>query len=312
MRNEYRIVYFEPRSVADDLGISLTELYAVSNTVDRHYRKSEIPKKNGRVRVLHVPDERLKFIQRRINERILSKVTVSPYATAYKYNSGTRQNALPHVGKARILKLDIEHFFDSIMYSQVKDMVFPEEYFAESVRILLSMLCYYKDSLPQGAPTSPAISNIIMRDFDLDVGAWCKSRGISYTRYCDDMTFSGEFDPAEVTAYVSERLRVMGFFLNRRKTKTVKNSQRQLVTGVVVNEKPSVPSEMRRKLRQELYYCKKFGIAEHMKRLGIPDDEKTYIMRLLGRVEYFLSVSGENKEFTEYKKWLTDELKRHR
>lgn len=306
------IVYFEADSVADDLGIGLTELYAVSNTADRHYRKVELPKKGGGVRLLHVPDDRLKFIQRRINERILSRITVSPYATAYKYNSSIRKNALPHVGKAMVLKLDIEHFFDSIMYSQVKDKVFPKEYFSESIRILLSMLCYYKDALPQGAPTSPAISNIIMRDFDEEVGHWCKSRGISYTRYCDDMTFSGEFDPTEVTEYVVGRLREMGFFLNKRKTKTVKNSQRQLVTGVVVNEKPSVPSEMRHKLRQELYYCKKFGVAAHMEKHGVPDDTATYIMRLLGRVEYFLNISGGNKEFLEYKSWLTDELKRHR
>lgn len=306
------IVYFEAESVAADLGISLTELYTVSNTVDKHYRRVELPKKDGGIRVLHVPDDKLKLIQRRINDCILSRIAVSRYATAYKYNSGIRQNALPHVGKARILKLDIRHFFDSIMYSQVKDMVFPEEYFAESVRILLSMLCYYRDSLPQGAPTSPAISNIIMRDFDEEVGHWCRERKITYTRYCDDMTFSGDFDPAEVTAYVSDRLREMGFFLNRRKTKSVKNSQRQLVTGVVVNEKPSVPSETRRKLRQELYYCRKFGITAHMERLGITDDTATYIARLLGRVEYFLNISGGSKEFLEYKNWLTNELKRHK
>ena len=306
------IVYFELSSVAADLCIPLTELYSVSNSINKHYKRVDVPKKSGGYRTLHVPDNRLKNIQRRINERILSKVSVSQYATAYRYNSSVVNNAVPHVGKPVVLKLDISGFFDSILYSQVKELVFPKEYFSESVRILLSLLCYYKDSLPQGAPTSPAVSNIIMREFDEDVGHWCKRQNITYTRYCDDMTFSGDFNTEAVTRYVSERLRKMGFFLNEKKTIAVKNSGRQLVTGIVVNEKPSVPSESRRKLRQEIHFCQKFGVTEHIKRSGISDNPRTYIMRLIGRAEYFHSVSPDNAEFVSYKNWLTEQLKQHK
>ena len=136
---------------------------------------------------------------------------ISRYAKAYRFGSTTLKNAKPHIGKKAVLKLDILHFFDSVRYSDVKDKVFPEEIYAENIRILLAMLCYYKDFLPQGAPTSPAITNILMYEFDELVGQWCRDRAISYTRYCDDMTFSGDFDPSEVIRFVKLELKKIGF-----------------------------------------------------------------------------------------------------
>ena len=96
----------------------------------------------------------------------------------------------------------------------MKDAVFPPEIFSEPLRVLLTMLCYYRDALPQGAPTSPAIVNILLRDFDLRVGGWCRKRDIVYTRYCDDLTFSGE-DLSGVQAVAEAELRALGFYLDR-------------------------------------------------------------------------------------------------
>lgn len=106
----------------------------------------------------------------------LSDIRFSKYAKAYKPGSSIQKNACPHVGKKKILKLDIEGFFDHILYSRVKDAVFYEEKYSKSIRILLTMLCYHNDSLPQGAPPSPAITNIIMYDFDETVGAFCNKK----------------------------------------------------------------------------------------------------------------------------------------
>ena len=142
----------------------------------------------------------------------------------------------PMWGKPCVLKLDIRHFFDSILYSAVKETAFPAEVYAENLRILLAMLCYGWDRLPQGAPTSPCITNILMRDFDNEVGAWCRERQIAYTRYCDDMTFSGDFARDEVLRCVEPRLRALGFYLNPGKTKWLPADRRQLVTGIVVNK----------------------------------------------------------------------------
>lgn len=146
-------------------------------------------------------------------------------------------------------------FFDSIRYSSVKETAFPEEIYSEQIRILLTMLCYYKDTLPQGAPSSPAITNILMYAFDERVGKWCREREICYTRYCDDLTFSGDFRPEVVVGYVKAELKSCGFLLNQQKTHIQNMGHRQTVTGIVVNEKPNVPENYRRELRQELYYC---------------------------------------------------------
>ena len=298
------IVYRELSSLEQDLGISAKTLYAVSNNLGKHYHRAKLPKKNGGFRTLSVPDEVLKSIQKRIAGVLLLHMPVSRYARAYRFGSSTLRNARHHVGKQVVLKLDILHFFDSIRYSTVKDKVFPGEIYAEPLRILLTMLCYHKDALPQGAPSSPAITNIILYEFDELVGQWCRERGIAYTRYCDDMTFSGSFDPAEVIRFVSAELKKMGFLLNRQKTRIQRPGRQQSVTGIVVNEKLSIPAAYRRKLRQELYYCRKFGIPEHLRKTGLEIPEDAYRMRLLGRVNYVLQVHPNDREMLEARKWL--------
>jgi len=303
------IVYRELSSLEQDLGVSAKTLYAVSNNLGKHYRKAKLPKENGGYRNLSVPDEVLKVIQRRIADVLLIHMPVSRYAKAYRFGSSTLRNAGLHVGKQVVLKLDILHFFDSIRYSTVKDKVFPEEIYAEPLRILLTMLCYHKDALPQGAPSSPAITNIILYEFDELIGQWCRERDISYTRYCDDMTFSGDYDPAEVIRFVRLELKKMGFLLNEQKTRIQYPGQQQTVTGIVVNEKLSIPADYRRKLRQELYYCRRFGIQEHMQKTGLEIPEEAYRMQLLGKVNYVLQVHPEDKDMLDARKWLQQSTK---
>ena len=298
------IVYRELSSLERDLGINAKTLYAVSNNIGKHYHKAKLPKKSGDYRNLSVPDEVLKSIQKQIAEVLLIHMPVSRYAKAYRFGSSTLRNAKHHVGKQVVLKLDILHFFDSIRYSTVKDKVFPEEIYAEPLRILLTMLCYHKDALPQGAPSSPAITNIILYDFDEQIGRWCRECGIAYTRYCDDMTFSGDFDPAEVIRFVRLELKKMGFLLNEQKTKIQCPGQQQTVTGIVVNEKLSIPADYRRKLRQELYYCRKFGVQEHLQKIGLEIPEDIYRMQLLGKVNYVLQVHPNDKDMLDARKWL--------
>lgn len=298
------IVYRELSSLERDLGIGAKTLYAVSNNLGKHYRKAKLPKKSGGYRKLSVPDEVLKSIQKRIADVLLIHMPVSRYAKAYRFGSSTLRNAKHHVGKQVVLKLDILHFFDSIRYSTVKDKVFPEEIYAEPLRILLTMLCYHKDALPQGAPSSPAITNIILYEFDELTGQWCRERDIAYTRYCDDMTFSGDFDPAEVIRFLRLELKKIGFLLNEQKTRIQSPGQQQTVTGIVVNEKLSIPADYRRKLRQELYYCRKFSIQEHLQKSGLDIPEETYQMRLLGKVNYALQVHPVDKDMLDARKWL--------
>ena len=301
----FMIVYRELSSLERDLAIPGKTLYGISNNLNKHYHQTKLPKKCGGYRNLSVPDEVLKSIQRRITEVLLIHMPVSRYAKAYRFGSSPLLNAKQHVGKHVVLKLDILHFFDSIRYSTVKDKVFPGEIYADPLRILLTMLCYHKDALPQGAPSSPAITNIILYEFDELVGRWCLERGIVYTRYCDDMTFSGDIDPAEVISFIRAELKKEGFLLNEQKTKIQRPGQQQTVTGIVVNEGLSIPADYRRKLRQELYYCRRFGIREHLQRIGSEISEETYRMQMIGKVNYLLQVHPNNRDMLEARKWLS-------
>jgi retron-type reverse transcriptase len=163
------------------------------------------------------------------------------------------------------------------------------------------MLCYYKDVLPQGAPTSPAITNILLRNFDETVGAWCEERQIAYTRYCDDMTFSGDFDEKAVIAFVTDELKVIGFTPNKRKTTVVTSGKRQTVTGLVVNEKVSLPADYRRQIRKEVHFCEKYGVEDHLKAIGSPLAPEKYLASLLGRIGYVLQITPDDRTFREYR-----------
>ena len=291
------------------LGFSAKALYAVSKAPWKHYHSVKIAKNDrGDYRELNVPDEFLKAIQRRIADQLLAEQSISPYAMAYRPGGSTIANAKPHIGKEVLLKLDIRHFFDNIPYAVIKEKAFPANTYSESIRILLTLLCIHKDALPQGAPTSPAISNIVMRDFDNVIGKWCADREIAYTRYCDDMTFSGNFEAREIIELVRAELRKMGLFLNEKKTVRVIRGQRQSVTGLVVNDGLSIPSAYRKKLRQELYYCQKYGVEEHLRQMESTESAESYLTKVLGRVNYVCSVMPENQEMIQYKKWTLRQM----
>ena len=297
------IVYRELAFIERDLGFPARTLYGLSHNLEKHYHNVFIPKSDGSKRRLSVPDLILKKVQRSIADHILTQYPVSKHAMAYKAGSSVQRNAKLHVGKKKVLKLDIEGFFDNILYSRVKDIVFFEEKYSEPIRILLTMLCYYKESLPQGAPTSPAITNILMYDFDEKIGSFCARRGISYTRYCDDMTFSGDFDEREMIVLVKEELYKLGLFLKNRKTAVVPSTKRQTVTGIVVNEKLNITKEYKKKIRQEMHYINRFGIDEHLRRLCVAD-KQGYVRSLMGRITYVLQTVPNNAEFLSYKESL--------
>ena len=301
------IVYRELSSIEQDLSFPAKTLYGLSNNLEKHYHSVFIPKSDGSKRKLCVPDLILKQVQKSIADNILIQYPISRYAKAYKPGSSVQKNARPHVGKKKVLKLDIEGFFDHILYSQVKDTVFYKEKYSEHIRILLTMLCYFKESLPQGATTSPAITNIIMYNFDETVGSFCEKKHIAYTRYCDDMTFSGDFDEKEVIDFVKDELYKLGLFLKNRKTVVIPSTKCQCVTGIVVNEKINITKDYKKKIRQEMYYIRKYGLDGHLSRMNISDKEQ-YILSLKGRIAFVLQTIQNDGEFMEYKRFLNQPL----
>lgn len=283
-------------------------LYGISNNIDLNYEEIIIKKKNKNLRYLNEPSPILKGIQKRILKNVLEEKMISKCAYAYKKGLSTILNAKSHVGCKAILKLDIENFFDNINFYKVYNSCFNENLYPKKLGMLLTNLCVYNDRLPQGSPTSGYISNIVLRNFDCNIDAYCKDKNINYTRYSDDMTFSGDFDIRKLIKYVNELLYKERFRLNKSKIKVVLNTTRQQVTGIVVNEKINLSKNYKRKIRQEVYYVLKYGVKSHIEKRNINLSCNRYLSVLLGKINYVLTVNPNDKEFINYK----NEIKRIR
>ncbi len=284
-------------------------IYSISNNIEKNYKIYKIKKRNGKYRNICEPSSNLKQIQKRILTNILNNKSISKYAKAYHKGVGLKDNAIPHINKEMILKLDIKDFFENISFVDIYNSCFSIEYFPKSVGMILTYLCTYDNHLTQGSPTSAYISNLVMKEFDEELGNWCNLKNISYTRYSDDMTFSGEFNPGELIVKVRKMLYKLGLELNNNKIHIVHKSSSQKVTGIVVNEKLQVNIKYRNKIRQEIYYIKKFGLSSHMKKSDINIESKKYLNKLYGRILYVLQINEYDKEFIKYKQFIKN-LKR--
>lgn len=276
-------------------------IYSLTNPIEKNYQVYKIKKHNGQYRTIYSPSPLLKKVQRAILKNILNNKKIAQYAKAYKQGICLKDNAYPHQNQKIILKLDIINFFENIEYYDVYRTCFNEEYFPKPVGHLLTYLCTYESRLPQGAPTSAYISNLVMKEFDETLGEWCQAKKINYTRYSDDMTFSGDFQPHEVITKVRKLLYPLNLKLNNKKIHVISNSQQQNVTGIVVNKKIQVSSKYRNKIRQEIYYIKKYGIESHLAKAKIKNVPKKYINTIYGKILYVLSIDPENQEFLKYK-----------
>ncbi len=303
--NEIPFIY-DTYQLADFFGTSRKNLFKVSKNVDKYYYSTTIKKRSGGVRKLNVPDDTLKFMQRCILKRILCELPVSKYATAYKKGATLKDNAKVHSAKKYILKLDLKDFFDSITFMQVYNAAFSTRYFPKQIGVILTTLCTREDVLPQGTPTSPALSNLVMKNFDDSFGSWCAKRGFSYTRYCDDITVSSDNELKGVYSKCKFMLSKMGFEINEKKTRFITNASRQTVTGLTVNSSVKVPTPYKKELRQAVYYTLKYTAVDALKRdksferktqRTIDEEAVRYLNCLIGKVSYVLQIEEDNAYF---------------
>jgi RNA-directed DNA polymerase len=276
---------------------------------DAYYRKFAIDKKKDGKRIIHEPLPNLKTIQYWILENIFSEIPVSPYAKAYVKKRGLKQNLRFHKEKKKVLNLDIKNFFPSISLEQVEN-IFKSVGYSDTLTKYLSKLCMLQNSLPQGAPTSPYISNIVMNSFDDLVSKYVRNLNINYSRYADDMTFSGDFDEKHIINFIEETLAKYNFFLNDKKTRLMYNSQRQIVTGVIVNKKIQLSKEKRKRLRLILHYFKLNGIDDFMIKNEKTTTKEKFLNSLIGQVSFGLYLNRTDKCLLELKEIITLELKK--
>ena len=286
---------YDRYQLASVLGVTADELSRALGDIPSMYKRSRIPKKTGGTREIREPLSPLRGMQENILRQILYSIPISEFAGAYYPGARLYRNASPHTGKRCILKMDVTDFFGSIRYDAVLSSVFNIERYPEDIGAALASLCCLDGALPQGACTSPAISNIVMEAFDDSFGRWCGKLGFSYTRYSDDITVSGSgrLYPAYLKA--KAMLGDMGLELNEKKTRFITSASRQTVTGLTVNRRVRVPSDYKRKLRQELHYVLRYGLDNAADYMGVPT--KKYYQQLMGRLNYVLSIEPTNEYF---------------
>lgn len=262
------------------------------------YRTFSVPKRNGQKRIISEPLPSLKEIQLWILDNLLYRVEPSKYAKAFVPGTSLKQNVLFHRKQPVVMALDIKDFFSSINRSQITALFFRLGY-SSTLADLLSKVCCSEGCLPQGAPTSPYLSNLILSSFDNEIAEYCLAREIRYTRYADDLTFSGSFDCPPLITEVKRQLLTHGFRVNEQKTRIMRVGEQQLVTGIVVNEKLQVSKKKRNFIRQQMHYIEKFGLEEHLKARKIT--RANYVQHLLGQVNFVLYIHEEDPEFLRYK-----------
>ena len=279
------------------IGIDDYYLRSMAYATDKFYRTFDIPKKNGKVRRIDEPLPDLKYVQTWILNNVLSSIQVSPYAKAFVKGRNAKENARFHRNQKVVITMDVQDFFPSIGINRVIH-IFTNCGYEINIARFLAHLCCYNDALPQGAPTSPYLSNIAMKSFDSQMAIYIKENNLRYTRYADDITVSGNTVPSETISFITETLMECGFMTNRGKTRVANKNARQEVTGIVVNQKINIPRNQRKEIRQEVYYIKKYGLDSHL--AHIKEVRKNYLYHLLGKIGYAVYMNQKDAEMKEY------------
>ena len=277
------------------LGVEVNRLEEILNNVSGHYQEFWMRKRSGGYRMISAPDKDLQAIQSTIYSRILSSVTiVHPAAVGFRCGRSVVDNAAPHLGKRYVLKMDIHDFFGSIRSPRVRQ-TFKRIGYPENVSKVLGALCCLHRHLPQGAPTSPALSNIVGYEMDRKLAALAAEYGLTYTRYADDLTFSGDVFPKEqIIPQVKRIIRDEKFEPNHKKTHFMNQSSRKIITGVSVASgvKLTIPKSKKREIRKNVYFILTKGLAEHQRRIGSHDP--AYLKRLIGMLCYWRAIEPDN------------------
>lgn len=253
----------------------------------RHYRYRWKPREYGPDRLLEIPKPHLAMIQRRIDAAILRRVPVHEAALGFVRGRSALAHARRHSGREFVLRIDLEQFFTTIAAARVRGVFRLIGYGETTARALTALvthrvpirvlataphpiawtdrLRWREPHLPQGAPSSPALANLVAWSLDARLDGWARSRGLAYSRYADDLTFSGDAIPrARWNGFVPAIARIAedaGFRVNHRKTRLFAQSAAQRVTGLVVNRHANVARAEFDRLKAILTNCVRHGVA---------------------------------------------------
>lgn len=245
-----------------------------------------------KIRRITAPSRPLKLRQKWVLTEILLHLKISPHAHGFEAGRSIRTNALPHAEHSYALCVDIQDYFPSISQDSVFK-VFREAGYSRSAAEALADVCCFDRVLPQGAPTSPRLSNLVFRDLDEGLAALAADKNAVYTRYADDLTFSADCDLGDLKDDVASLLQRHGFSLHPEKCHLYGPGRPKVITGLIVqNGTVRVPKAFKRTLRQEIYYCKKFGVQIHLENTN-SSRAVNYREHLYGKAYYLHMIEPE-------------------
>ena len=293
-----------PKQLAEALGLTVLKLrgmcYHRDAATKLHYARFTIPKRDGTQRAIWAPKKTLKAAQRWVLHNVVERLPTHGAAQGFLAGRSTATNAAVHANSRIVLKMDVKDFFPTVTWRRVKG-VFRRAGYREQISTLLAMLCteaprevvelegktYYVSlgprCLPQGAPTSPALTNALCLRLDRRLTGLANKLGWRYTRYADDLTFSLPADakdtpPDPLIKLVTQIAAAEGFTIKAEKTRLARSGRRQTVTGLVVNR--DLPPRAPRKLRKQI------RAALHNLKAGKPLPEGETLARLQGYAAY--------------------------
>lgn len=237
-------------------------IYDVADTASERYNKFSISKDNGKNRVIYQPQKELKLLQRVLHDDFLSKISPHSCCTAYRDGASTYKNAIQHRENKYLLRLDFVDFFKSItsndiyLFLKENSSKLHSDWSEEDNELFLKIVCY-KGRLTMGSVSAPVVSNLVCKILDYRISDLCSARGITYTRYSDDMYFSTNKDNIllNLTPSIIEIIRSIDYpkhlIINSSKTKHSSRKRKMSVTGLVItnDQKISLGRDKKREIR---------------------------------------------------------------
>lgn len=274
------------------LGVNREYLCSVIHAPEHHYRNFSIKKHSGGLREITAPHYSLKQVQCWILDNILSYVKVHRCAHGFRSQRSIITNVKIHVGQDDLLKIDLKDFFPSIGKNMVVN-VFQELGYTKDVAFYLASICCYEGVLPQGAPTSPALCNIVSRSMDNRLYKLARKFDYKYTRYADDIGFSGNHIEPVFIGYVNKIIVDCGFQTNEKKQRLYHSKGNKILTGISLsNGEMRLPRKKRRDWEKEFFYINKYGLESHILKNDIHNIH--YLQTLKGRLAFWKMVEPEN------------------
>ncbi|OFX69090.1 MAG: hypothetical protein A2X12_05045 [Bacteroidetes bacterium GWE2_29_8] len=310
-------------------GVNIKNITKVCNSTRiSEYKRFKLRKKRGGFRVIQTPTDELKYLQKWILVNILEKVPSHSSCKGFDKTLSIKLNAEVHLNKESILKIDLLRFYDSINEKRIYGVfkyigyhpdlavslakictIVPDNKFLSSFKKKeLDLKCIIikktEGLLPQGAPSSPKLSNLISISLDNRLSKLALKNELGYSRYADDLTFSGSLETLKkVKSTIYRIVEDENLFVNYSKTKLLIKGNPFFVTGLSVNnDHVTIPKKRKIDIEHHLFHCIKNGVEAHITRCEIKN--KNFKDWLLGNIAFVYSVEKElgEKYFTDFNK----------